>query len=421
MNKGKLNLPNGWRRASLKEVAASEPQNGAFIKKPEFGSGTPFINVKDIYKDVIVDVLGVERLHCDETTSRRYAVKEDDLLFVRSSLKRAGIGACCVVKRLSEPAIFDCHLIRISPNKAVSDALYLGYYFLSERGREDLIARSKTTTMTTINQTSLIETDITLPPLAEQNAIARALRAVQEAKAARQKELALERERKAALMQHLFTYGTRGEARKQTDIGEMPESWGIVKLGEVARIVSGGTPERDTPEYWNGDISWVKTGEINYSTILKTEESITKEGLDNSSARVIQTGALLMAMYGQGVTRGRVAILGIDAAINQACAAILLPDDFSTEFLFFFLTFSYEKIRLLGHGANQKNLNSALIRSIIIPMPSLPEQKEIATLLTSNDKKLSALQRECEALDELFRAMLEEFMTGKLPVQPLLE
>ena len=177
-------------------------------------------------------------------------------------------------------------------------------------------------------------------------------------------------------MAHLFTHGTRGEPTKQTPTGEMPVSWDIKTLGELSQVMSGGTPSRTEPAYWGGDIPWVKTGEIDYGTIATTEETITQEGLQNSSARIIPAGTLLMAMYGQGITRGRVAILGIDAAINQACAAIFCSQaDLLTDFAFHFLAYSYESIRNLGHGANQKNLNAMLVRSIPISLPPTVEEQ----------------------------------------------
>ena len=126
-----------------------------------------------------------------------------------------------------------------------------------------------------------------------------------------------------------------------------------------------------------------------------------------------------MAMYGQGVTRGRVAILGIDATINQACAAISTLGHISTDFLFYFLSYNYEAIRNLGHGANQKNLNADFIKSITIKLPNYDEQCEIAQILSFCDKKITAIKQECAALDELFRAMLEEMMTGHLSALPL--
>ncbi len=128
-----------------------------------------------------------------------------------------------------------------------------------------------------------------------------------------------------------------------------------------------------------------------------------------------------MAMYGQGITRGRVAIMGIDAAINQACAAMFVNERISTAFLFHFLAYAYARIRTLGHGANQTNLNAAQIRSIPIALPSLAEQHKIAELLRACDSKIAALEREVEALEELFRAMLEELMTGRLSATALYE
>ncbi len=168
---------------------------------------------------------------------------------------------------------------------------------------------------------------------------------------------------------------------------KLPSAWKVVKLGEIATLTSGGTPSRIKPEYWNGDIPWVKTGEINYGIIKDTEEKITQAGLDNSSAKIIRANTLLMAMYGQGITRGRVAILGIDAAINQACSAIDINNNIAkTEFIFYSLYYNYNKIRTLGHGANQKNLNSALIKSIEIYLPPLSEQKAIRILSPNHPK-----------------------------------
>lgn len=202
---------------------------------------------------------------------------------------------------------------------------------------------------------------------------------------------------------------------------QLPSHWKKAQLGDIATIVSGGTPSRSQPEYWKGDIPWVKTGGINYSIITKTAEKITQEELDNSSARIMPAGTLLMAMYGQGITRGRVAILGIDAAINQACAAISLFQNVSTDFIFYFLAHNYEVIRNLGHGANQKNLNADFIKSITIKLPNYDEQCEIAQVLRFCDKKVTALEQEAAFIDELFRAMLEELMTGRLSALPLVE
>ncbi len=152
------------------------------------------------------------------------------------------------------------------------------YYCLRSRPLSGEHAR---TTLPSLQNPDLENYILLLPPISEQRAIIHVLKSVQEARDSRLRELELERERKATLMHRLFTQGVQGDLQKQTEIGEIPRSWDVIRLGDVARVGSGGTPERNKLEYWNGGIPWVKTGEINYNLITTTEETISQEGLDN--------------------------------------------------------------------------------------------------------------------------------------------
>jgi type I restriction enzyme, S subunit len=165
-------MPKTWELVPLGEVCQDVPQNGAFIKNAKFGNGMPYVNVYDIYQSAVVDLGKVERVECEWSQVEQYSLCEDDLLFVRSSLKREGIGQCCLVRGVNERVIFDNHLIRLTPRQELVDPLYLTYFSLSERGRTDIVARSKTTTMTTINQKAISTTWIPLPTLDEQRGIA---------------------------------------------------------------------------------------------------------------------------------------------------------------------------------------------------------------------------------------------------------
>lgn len=417
-------LPNNWKGAQLKDVCASDPQNGAFIKNPEFGSGLPFVNVKDIYRDIVIDLKSVERLQCDEVSARRYALKKDDILFVRSSLKRDGIGQCCVVTDIQEPAIYDCHLIRITPDNSKADALFLGYYFLSSRGKEDLIARSRTTTMTTINQKTLIETELVLPPIAEQRAIAHVLRALQKASGARRKELQLERERKAALMRHLFTHGTRGEARKTTEIGKLPESWEVASLGTVATQAQYGLSLRGN-----------KTGTY---PILRMN-SLSDGGIDTSDLQYVELNAEILRsfklnkgdlLFNRTNSFELVGKTGLfEAEGDYVFASYLVrvsvnADSAVPAFINEYLNSSTTQRRLkmmASRAVSQSNISASKLKGFTIPLPSLDEQEEISKVLRACNNKVTALEQETARLDELFRAMLEELMTGRLPTQPLIE
>jgi type I restriction enzyme S subunit len=148
-----------------------------------------------------------------------------------------------------------------------------------------------------------------------------------------------------------------------------PKRWPVAKIGEVCSVQTGSTPSRKNPAYYDGNIHWVKTAEISGSTIIRTEEKISGLALMESNCKVFPVGTILVAMYGQGQTRGRSAMLGIEAATNQACAAILPSDKIIGEFLFCFLQTQYEELRGLAHGGNQPNLNLSMVKTYQVVLP----------------------------------------------------
>ncbi len=257
----------------------------------------------------------------------------------------------------------------------------------------------------------------------EQRTIASVLTKIQDAVNLEDRRIKTLKELKAATMAKVFREGLRGEPLMQTEIGEMPESWKPRALGTMCRISSGGTPSRERAEFWGGPIPWVKTGEIDYREITTTSETITEEAAANSAAKIFPAGTLLMAMYGQGVTRGKVAFLGLEAATNQACAAFF-PDEATLlrGFLYTYCMHAYDKIRALGHGANQLNLSAEILRSLVIPVPSdLGEQQEIYSLTSLFQRRIDAAEERRAALKNIFMSTLGRLMTGQLRVTPLLE
>jgi type I restriction enzyme S subunit len=245
---------------------------------------------------------------------------------------------------------------------------------------------------------------------------------VQRAIEEQERLLQLTTELKKSLLHKLFTEGLRSKSQKMTEIGLVPESWEVTTLGTIARFQTGGTPSREVAEYWrDGDISWVKTTEIDYRVIKATEEKITQEGLKKSAAKIFPSGTLLAAMYGQGVTRGRVGILGINAATNQASASITPHDEdrVSTRFIYYFLQYHYENLRQMGHGANQKNMNMALLRSFQIAYPNPDDQAIMVNAFQHADGKLSLIESRQRKLTDLFRTLLHQLMTTQTRVHDL--
>lgn len=173
----------------------------------------------------------------------------------------------------------------------------------------------------------------------------------------------------------------------------LPEGWKLTTLGEVAQISSGGTPDRSEPSYWGGDIPWVTTGEIQFNTITDTAEKITAAGMKNSAAKLFPAGTLLMAMYGQGRTRGQIAKLGIEACTNQNSAAILFHKNQDPDFYFHYLASRYEDIREFGNSGGISHLNAGLLRLIDVPSPPYVEQQAMAEMLTLWDAAIATTEK----------------------------
>ena len=171
-----------------------------------------------------------------------------------------------------------------------------------------------------------------------------------------------------------------------------------IKLGDIYKISSGGTPSRKKSAYWiNGIIPWVTTTEVTNEIITSTNECITKLGLENSSAKIYPINSLIIAMYGQGATRGRTAKLGIEACTNQACAVLYEKKiEVETDFVWYYMQSQYEKLRSISHGSVRPNLNANDIANYEIPLPSLSEQKDIVSKIGVIESKIASLKLICE-------------------------
>jgi type I restriction enzyme S subunit len=251
---------------------------------------------------------------------------------------------------------------------------------------------------------------VPLPPLPEQQRVVARIEVlaarIQEARALRQQ---------ATETSEALSYATLMGVRQQL----LRNSHSRARLGQVTNVTSGGTPSRDNPAFWNGDIPWVKTGELLDGDISSTEEHITHEGLANSSAKIFPPGTVLIALYGQGQTRGRTGQLLVPAATNQACCAILpKPEKFDPRYIQFWLKSLYVELRERAQGGAQPNWNGALIKDLEIAFPSLPEQRQIVAYLDELQEKtdaLKAVQAETSAeLDALMPSILDKAFRGEL-------
>ena len=189
-------------------------------------------------------------------------------------------------------------------------------------------------------------------------------------------------------------------------------SWNTTCVGDVCKYTtSGGTPRTSVASYYEPPtVPWLKTKEVNYCRIYQTESYISQEGLDNSSAKLIPENSVIVAMYGQGDTAGRVAINKVPLSTNQACCNLIIdPEQADYEFVYYALSTLYEKLVSLKNGGAQPNLNAQIIRSVEIPFPPLETQHKIAAFLSAYDDLIENNQKQIKLLEESAQRLYKEW------------
>ena len=222
----------------------------------------------------------------------------------------------------------------------------------------------------------------------------------------------------------------RPKARKSTDKShyqhftppfDIPDSWEWVRLEEIAKIGTGATPSKSNREYYGGNINWVSSSVTSSPYVDVPTDFITELALKETNCEIYPIGTLLMAMYGEGKTRGQVTELRIEAASNQACAAIVPYVPSTKNFVKLYLLANYYQLRRLAEGGNQPNLNLGKISSLYIPIPTVQEQQRILEQYKYIIESIELVEKSKAFLEERIYAVkskiLDLAMQGKLVPQ----
>jgi type I restriction enzyme S subunit len=196
------------------------------------------------------------------------------------------------------------------------------------------------------------------------------------------------------------------------------KGWKSKKLNELTKVGTGGTPSRKKEDvYYNGNVFWAKTTEVKGTYIFNTEEKITDIALKESNCKVYPVNTILLAMYGQGKTRGNVGLLMIESSTNQACAAIPPTDNINHIFLYELLKNSYEFIRSLARGGNQENLNLSIVGNIEIIIPSNDLQTRFAKIVENTESLKTQYQQSKHELENLYGSLSQRAFRGELSIK----
>lgn len=244
---------------------------------------------------------------------------------------------------------------------------------------------------------------VPLPPINEQRRIASILDKADELRQKRQQAI----EKLDQLLQATFLdmFG---------DPMSNPKGWEISTLGEQCEVGTGSTPSRQNADYFEGNIPWVKSTEVDWGTITYTSETISENGKNSARLKIYPKGSIILALYGQGITRGKSALLGIEATLNQACAALITKGSVNNYFVFSFLRFSYENLRNQARGGNQENLNLNIVKNFPIYLPPENLQEKWSKIALSIQDQKQKLYKQLDIQSNLFNSLQKQEFSGNL-------
>lgn len=351
----------------------------------ENGEGMPFFQGNADFGEFYPKV----RIWCNAPT--KIAECGDILISVRAPIGALNIAdkQCCIGRGLAA----------LTVNETLCNSKYLWYGL--ECKVDELNAKGTGSTFKAINKKTLAETAIPLPSLEEQRRIAALLDKVSDLIAKRRAQL----DKLDLLVKARFVEMFGGINNSKL--------YPYIPMDSFATVISGGTPDRGNAEYWqDGTIPWVKTTELQNDEICNAEEKITQLGLDNSSAKIVPANSILIAMYGQGKTRGMTGYLVKECATNQACACILPSKSVNQRFLWQYMILSYDTLRNMAKGGNQPNLNLGIIKRFPVINPPLDMQDAFSNFMKQTSKSKLTIQQSLDKLETLKKALMQQYFGG---------
>ncbi|MEK3852359.1 MULTISPECIES: restriction endonuclease subunit S [unclassified Paenibacillus] len=377
-----------------------------FVKTDMLSEGFPCIHYGEMYTHYNIWADKTKSFVSHDLASKLRVAEHGDVIIVAAgeTIEDIGIGTAWLGP--TGVVIHDaCFAYRSSLNPK-----YVSYFLRTKHFHDQIKKYISSGKISAINANGLSKAQIPIPPLKVQEEIVRILDILTELTA----ELTVELTVELTARKKQYTY----YRDKLLSFDEDEVEWKA--LGEVAeKIYSGGTPKTGVTEYWeNGTIPWMSSGEVNLETVYATEKYITKSGLENSSAKFVPKNSIVIALAGQGKTRGKVARIRIDLTTNQSLAALTFDESkVNTDYIFHYLKTQYDNLRQISSGSGTRGgLNLQMISNYKIPIPTTSEQARIVSILDKFDALTSSitedLPREIELRQkqfEYYRNMLLSF------------
>lgn len=468
------NLPKNWIIAKLSDMVIDPKTDfvdgpfGSNLKAHEYrDEGVPVFRIQNIKAGYFLDknIQFVTQQKAEQL--KRHSFKFGDIIVTKLG---EPLGLCCKVPAKYPFGLIVADLMRVRPSGIVVNTDYLVYAINSKIIQDQFKRITKGTTRARVNLTIVRDIEIPLAPLNQQNRIVdkldELLSELEKGKEQLQTALVQLKVYGQSILKHAFE-GKLSEAwrskkkdlktieklvaeiqsyRKQQyekqfteykagKVKEKPKEpkeiiifekssnsniqWALSKLGNLLETSSGGTPSRNNSNFYSGKIPWVKSGELRFNTIINTEENITKEAIEKSSAKLFPKGTLLVALYGANV--GKLGFLGIEAATNQAIAGIFEDPFYDLTFLYYYLMFRRTDLVNQSTGGAQPNISQTILNNLPIPLCTIEEQKEVVqqieNLFSVNAQIEQTIEENLLKSDFLKQRLLQKAFQGKLTEQ----
>jgi restriction endonuclease S subunit len=411
----KINLPSGWKLELLGKYSNIVTSFKTFQKiKNEFeknNDGLPihYLKVSDM------NIEGNKIFFLNSNNTFYSGVKKNfDKGFLKPNslvFPKRGAAIATNKKRITSTfSVLDPNLIGVEPNNEIEiNFLYLFFELFDLKWLQD------NNVIPQLNKHNVAGVKFPLPTLPEQRKIAYVLNAMQKAIEQQDKLIRHTTELKKALMQKLFTEGTKGEKQKETEIGLVPESWQVIKIGDIIeKWFGGGTPSTKSIEYWKGNNPWITSKWLSDKLELENgEKFISDEGIKNSATSIVPSNSLIFATR---VGVGKIGVNKINLSINQDLAGGQVKNIYDIYFIAY--QFQMEKIQLeiesFKRGATIKGITRDNLKGIQLAIPKTKkEQEEISGVIKLMNSKIENHQKKKQTLSLLFKTLLHELMIGQ--------
>ncbi len=389
-----------------------------------------------INRDRLVPFVPMESIPQDGTFEAKYSVKalseiRSATYFECGDLLVAKITPCfengkqAIANALpGEFGYATTEVIPLYPVDDNEDARFLFYVLLHPSTRASIAERMEgSTARRRVPVDILLDVQYPYFPGDEQRGIADALGVVRSAIALESDCARIWQRTLTIALRQLFTHGLRGEAQKESEIGAIPSSWMLQPLGTLGHIGNGSTPKRTIADYWEGGtFPWLNSAKVYEREITLADQFVTQAALRACHLPQLKAGTVLVAITGQGKTLGHCAVLQTDATISQHLAYIALDQTLADpSFIRSYLETQYEHLRQIasGGGSTKAALTCKFLRDLKMPVPPIEEQREIVEIVDAANRKLELHGRKRAVLEDLFKALLNGFMSGDVRVSDL--